>query len=225
MGASNSSKYGNFILQDETKLLNLPSKTDEAVKEVENALDLNENIDDAYISAAVESKSEYSDSIIPYISGFIHRKLLKKESCLSCHSYLENCTIRTSSQFLDFIDRGYLTKPNSNINLVVKVTNSCLNQEKQRKNILQEKNLVQTISLKVLRILNSRYPKIFSQLDSHVDPSNLFKLESHKSLMIKKVISCYLSIRLKHFCKEYNENVLDKKFKRVVYKAVHFQGQ
>ena len=108
MGASNSSKYGNFILQDETKLLNLPSKTDEAVKEVENALDLNENIDDAYISAAVETKSEYSDSIIPYIiiSEFIHRKLLKKETCLSCRICSEYSTIRTSSQFLDHIDRS-----------------------------------------------------------------------------------------------------------------------
>ena len=76
-----------------------------------------------------------------------------------------------------------------------------------------------------MRVLDSRYPNIFSQLDSHVDPSNLLKLESHKSLMIKKIISSYLSIRLKHFCKEYNENVLDKKFKRVVYKSVHFQGQ
>ena len=225
MGASNSSKYGNFILQDDTKLLNLPSKTSDAVKEVENALDLTDEIDDQYISAAVESKSEYSDSIIPYISGFINRKLVKKESCLSCHSYLTNCTIRTSSKFLDFINRGYLTKPNSNINSVVKVTNSCLNYEKQCKNILQEKNFVQKISLKVMRVLDSRYPNIFSQLDSHVDPSNLLKLESHKSLMIKKIISSYLSIRLKHFCKEYNENVLDKKFKRVVYKSVHFHGQ
>ena len=96
MGVSNSSKYGNFILQDDTKLLNLPSKTSDAVKEVENSLDLTDEIDDQYILAAVESKSEYSDSIIPYISGFIHRKLVKKESCLSCHSYLTNCTVRTS---------------------------------------------------------------------------------------------------------------------------------
>ena len=47
MGVSNSSKYGNFILQDDTKLLNLPSKTSDAVKEVENSLDLDE-IDDQW---------------------------------------------------------------------------------------------------------------------------------------------------------------------------------
>ena len=94
MGASNLSKYGNFILQDEKKLLNLPSKTIDAVKMVENALELTETIDDRYISAAVETKSEYSDSIIPYISGFIHRKLLKKETCLSCHSYSNVLSVR-----------------------------------------------------------------------------------------------------------------------------------
>ena len=66
-------------------------------------------------------------------SGFIHKKLLKKEQCLSCHNYLENCTIRSSSKFVAFIDRGYLFKPNSLLNLVVKIANSCFLFEKQKK--------------------------------------------------------------------------------------------
>ena len=77
MGASNLSKYGNFILQDEKKLLNLPSKTIDAVKMVENALELTETIDDRYISAAVESKSEYLDSIIP--KKWLHSQKTAKE--------------------------------------------------------------------------------------------------------------------------------------------------
>ena len=158
-------------------------------------------------------------------SGFIHKKLLKKEQCLSCHNYLENCTIRSSSKFVAFIDRGYLFKPNSLLNLVVKIANSCFLFEKQKKDLLQQKNILRTITVKVLRILDSRHPNIFSDLDSHVDPANLFRFESHKSLMIKKIVSAFISIRLKHFCKEYNSCFLDKKFKRVALKTIHFQGQ
>ena len=114
---------------------------------------------------------------------------------------------------------------NSLLNLDVKIANSCFLFEKQKKDLLQQKNILRTITVKVLRILDSRHPNIFSDLDSHVDPANLFRFESHKSLMIKKIVSAFISIRLKHFCKEYNSCFLDKKFKRVALKTIHFQGQ
>ena len=159
-----------------------------------------------------------------FLSGFIHKQLLKKEQCLSCHNYLENCTIRTSSKFLDFINRGTLYKPNSSLTLVVKIANSCFLLEKQNTDILQQKKILQRITTKVLRVLDTQHPKIFSQLDTHVDPQNMFNCESHKTVMLKKIVSSYISIRLKHYCKEYNENFLDKKFKRIALKSFHFQG-
>ena len=91
--------------------------------------------------------------------------------------------------------------------------------------ILQQKKILQRITTKVLRVLDSQHPTIFSQLDTHVDPQNMFNCESHKTVMLKKIVSSYISIRLKHYCKEYNENFLDKKFKRIALKTIHFQGQ
>ena len=67
MGASNSSKYGNFILQDNTKLLNFPIETKKAIEVVCETFDLAETEKDAIYLSAVDSKSEYSDSILPYI--------------------------------------------------------------------------------------------------------------------------------------------------------------
>ena len=67
MGASNSSKYGNFILQDDTKLLNLPKRPSEAIKVIDETLDLSESQQDTIYLSAVDKKSEYLDAILPYI--------------------------------------------------------------------------------------------------------------------------------------------------------------
>ena len=160
-----------------------------------------------------------------FLSGFIHKKLLKTEACLSCCEYLKNCTIRSSSKFIDFVNRGLLFKPNSSLNLIVKIADSCFKIECNVGNILQQKNLLQKICLQVMRILDERHPKIFSQLDTHIDHNNLQNAKSHKSLMIQKIVTSFLSIRFKHYCKEFNQNVLDKRFRRVALKTVHFQGQ
>ena len=80
--------------------------------------------------------------------------------------------------------------------------------------ILQQKNLLQKICLQVMRILDARHPKIFSQLDTHIDCNNPQNAKSHKTLIIQKIVTTFLSIRFKHYCEE---------FKR--FKTVHFQGQ
>ena len=67
MGASNSSKYGNFILQTNTKLLNFPIETKKAIEVVCETFDLAETEIDAIYLSAEDIKSEYSDSILPYI--------------------------------------------------------------------------------------------------------------------------------------------------------------
>lgn len=143
----------------------------------------------------------------------------------SCHEFLKNTTIRTTCKFTNFINRGYLIHPNSNLNLVVKVTNSSLESLLLKRDILQEKNIVQKITCNVLNIIHERHPKIFSSLDQHVDQHNLHKSPSHKTTMLKKIISCFLSIRLKHFCREKNDNEFDKKLRRIVMKDLHYKNQ
>ena len=52
-------------------------------------------------------------------------------------------------------------------------------------NILK-KNILQKITCQVLRVLDSRYPKLFSNLDAHVDIENLQSFYSHRVNMIKR---------------------------------------
>ena len=77
--------------------------------------------------------------------------------------------------------------PSSSLNLVVKITNSCIEEVRNNSNILQHKNIVQTTQRNVMNILNSRHPNIFSILDSHVDEERLEKSISHRILMIKRL--------------------------------------
>ena len=76
---------------------------------------------------------------------------------------------RLGRQLIEFVNRGHLVHPSSTINLTVKVVNSCFEDFKRKRNILQHKNIVQKIEYNVMPIINSRHPKLLSFLDSHVD--------------------------------------------------------
>ena len=141
----------------------------------------------------------------------------------SCHDFLKNITVRTTFKFTKFINRGYLISlihPNSNLNLAVKVTNTSLESFLLYRDIFQEKNIVNKITCNVLNTIHERHPKIFSSLDQHADQQNLHKSPSHKTTMLKKIISCFLlSLR------EKNDNEFDKKLRRIVMKDLHHKNQ
>ena len=50
-------------------------------------------------------------------------------------SDLKNCTVQSSSRFIDFVNRGLLFTPNSSLNLIVKVADSCLKSMSQSKSM------------------------------------------------------------------------------------------
>ena len=131
--------------------------------------------------------------------------------------------LRTSSNFLNYRNKGGLTKPSSSINLIVKVTNSCIEvlKKKKGKPIFGEKNILSKVTTQVFGILYSRHPRLLSELDSHIDVES----PSHRVAMIKKVIHCYLCVKLKHDCREFNQNSLNKKIRRNLTKNILFQGQ
>ena len=69
---------------------------------------------DIYLSA-IEKSSEFKNNALTYTSGFVHKKLLKKETCLSSHEFLAKKAIRSTGQ-LEFVNRGRFVHPSSTIN-------------------------------------------------------------------------------------------------------------
>ena len=72
-----------------------------------------------------------------------------------------------------------------------------------------------------LKVSLLNQPEIFSNLDEHVDSN----LASHKVAMVKKIVTIYVSLRLKHFCREKNNNVSNKMIRTKLTKLILFQGQ
>ena len=142
-----------------------------------------------------------------------------------CFSYSNTLLYRTTNTFLDFKDSGpagHLTTPSSQVSLIVKITNSCVENLKiKEKNIIKERNILQKITAQVFGIISSRHPRLLSCLDSHID----YNIKSHRVAMIKKIIRCFLCIKLQHYCREYNQNELDKSIRRNMTKLILFQGQ
>ena len=117
------------------------------------------------------------------------------------------------------IEKG-LMHPSHSIDRVVKVTHSIL-KPLLHKHIFKERNIMNRMCSSVLLSLNATQPEIFSNLDEHVDSN----LASHKVAMVKKIVTIYVSLRLKHFCREKNNNVLNKMIRTKLTKSILFQGQ
>ena len=79
-----------------------------------------------------------------------------------------------------------------------------------------KKNIVQKIECNVMPILNSRHPKLLLFLDNHVDKDCFQNSAHHHVLMIKKTVLCFLSNRLKLFCKQKNELEMTKEYVHII---------
>ena len=73
--------------------------------------------------------------------------------------------------------------------------------------------------MSVLDILNVKSPDIFSHLDLHAENG------SHKVDLVKKIVGCFLTLRLRYMCKNLNERLYDKNVRRVLTKTILFQNQ
>ena len=83
-------------------------------------------------------------------------------------------------------------------------------------------SIMDRIFLKTLSVIDIRFTNTFSNFDNHVESSSF--ATSHRHQMIKKVVFCYISMRLKHLCKEKKKNT-DVKVRRKLCKLVLFKNQ
>ena len=178
--------------------------------------------DDELINIYLSSRNNnYKQNILVYCSGFIHKKIKAKESCVYCRAELDNILV-TTCPFLELKNKGGLTRPAVEFTNIVQVANSQLEHQMKICNIYMMPSIMDRIFLKTLSVIDIRFPNTFSNFDNHVESSSL--ATSHRHQMIKKVVFCYISMRLKHLCKEKNENT-DVKVRRKLCKLVLFKNQ
>ena len=72
-----------------------------------------------------------------------------------------------------------------------------------------------------MQVLHSQNPNLLEFLDDHVDPGQ----GSHKVAMVKKIVQIFPCVRVREYCKQYNDNVLNKMIRRKLTKTILFSGQ
>ena len=88
-------------------------------------------------------------------------------------------------------------------------------------NIVHEKNIIQKMQSGVLSVMSEK--KMHLIIENHKDePKNNFL---HSLILVKKVVALYVSMRLKHYCKNMRQTILDKNVRKKLSKIVLFKNQ
>jgi hypothetical protein len=205
IGAVHRGIRENCLSQDDTKLV-LPSITLSSMAFFEKALNLRDKDEtdewlcsdtDIFLNSLQNNVSEYKVNVFNHIAGYIQKKLNANEQCVHCNLFLSNLKIVRGDKLLSRKNRGGLTLPS----LVVRICESVFSNilQEQRGNPFNVKNLVDVVSVRVSSVVHELHPTLLKELDEHVQT-----MGSHRNLMLKKIVRCYTSLRVKHFCKEFN---------------------
>jgi hypothetical protein len=196
LGALHKGDNENCLHQDETEMV-LPVNSIKATNFVNETFELQDSSTDIYMSA-IQNNSEYKNSALNYIAGFVQKKVQEKEKCVNCSCYLNNCRIFKEGKFINFINRGGLIKPSKQVEKIVMLGESVFSLiVLKHGSPFGIPHLVKEVCVQVKKIIQEKYPDMLSELDDHIQT-----MGSHRTQLIEKICSCYISIRSKHYCSE-----------------------
>jgi len=115
--------------------------------------------------------------------------------------YFHNSSqVQVTSDLIEHRNKGGLVTPSYQVYVVVKTADSILTHM-MKTCITTQPHILQKTCLKTLHELtNNGGQDIFSSLDDNVDD----EINSHKILMIEKIVMLFTSMRLKHHCRTQN---------------------
>jgi hypothetical protein len=209
IGAVHHGIRENCLSQDDTKLV-LPSTTLSSMAFFEKTLNLRDKDEtdewlssdtDIFLNSLQNNVSEYKVNVLNHIAGYIQKKLNANEQCVLCNLFLSNLKIVRGDKLLSRKNRGGLTLPSLEFEKIVGICESVFSNilQEQGGNPFKVKNLVHVVSVRVSSVVHELHPTLLKELDEHVET-----MGSHRNLMLKKIVGCYTSLRVKHFCKELN---------------------
>ena len=120
-------------------------------------------------------------------------------NCVYCVNYLESLVIKQGCQLIDIKNRGGLVIPAKNVVTIVKLADGTLESFVKKRKILCQKDIIKKIEVGVKTLVLENHPIIFSNLNDHLD--DLSCTSNHRLNLIDKIVACYVSLRLKHYCR------------------------
>ena len=142
---------------------------------------------------------------------------VKSSSFICSALYLNNLNNIREGKLLNKKNRGGLTLPSKEFEKVVSITDS-LYSEINNEKLFSQKNIITKLQCQTYKVICELHPEMFSQLENHVGAFG-----SHKSIVVKKIVGCYASLRAKHSCKL--ENQKNPKIRVQLSKLILFKNQ
>ena len=208
----------NILIQNE--IVNhefLSTDTRNAMDRIEINFDLEDfNAFDCY-----EETSEYKENVLNYIAGFIQKKILKNEKCIQCRQFL--ATNQISTPFLNLRNLGGLNTPAETLLHIVKLTEVIVTDFHNKHNVFSQKDIFYQIFVRAIHFLDIKNQNFLSELNCHAFDCK--ETLSHRNSFIKKVVQCFLTLKLRHMSKLKNEDICKARIRHKYNKLVLFSNQ
>ena len=197
LGACHFGEFENTMTQDDTFIPVAPS-TEQNYKFFSEKYDLlDENIQ-LYVDS-LNRTSEFKSLALNYIAGYVQWRLLEKENSDICKDFLSNMKIFNAEALIVKKNRGGLTLPSIEIDKVIKLSEDVFLELLYRnENRFAEKHFIEKVTIQICTKVNSNFPSLFMDLPDHMSTM----MGSHQNLLIKKVVECFITLRLKHYLRE-----------------------
>lgn len=140
--------------------------------------------------------NRFLDNVIIYISGFIMKKILDRENCTYCFTYLRESKQRVSCELINFRQLGGLVYPLFDIVTVVQIANMALTSALEKENLCNVLKLGKHLTNEIVAEILSSDCDLFNEIALHDN--------QHRLKLIKTIVFSFISLKGKHLCRTQN---------------------
>ena len=183
-------------------------------------------IDHDYSIQDFNPLSMFIENAVVYIAGFVVRTIQKKLMCPACSSALlddiDTAASTRDHELLDRKNRGGLVTASNDVLAICKVSESIFRQHVGPQGQPPgQTNILVRLTIEILSKLVGG--DVFKTLVDHSTETEI--VNDHRVLLMKKVASTYLLIRLHHQGKIITRRSQGENCRSVLSKTVLFKGQ
>ena len=140
--------------------------------------------------------NRFVDNEIIYISGFIMRKIVDKETCMYCYTYLTENKQRVSCELIKFKQLGGLVYPIFDVVAIVHISNRALDSALKQSTLCDVLKCGKNITNEIVAEILSSESTILQEIVLHD--------EEHRLRLLKTIVFSFISLKGKHLCSTHN---------------------
>ena len=134
-----------------------------------------------------------------------------------------NLTNQIWTPFLNLRNLGGLNTPAETLLHIVKLTEVIVTDFHNKHNVFSQKDIFYQIFVRAIHFLDIKNQNFLSELNCHAFDCK--ETLSHRNSFIKKVVQCFLTLKLRHMSKLKNEDICKARIRHKYNKLVLFSNQ